>query len=1025
MNVGKYKWLSRETKKIISDYISISWENKLLRIVQEVVGNIKKPSMFWVAPLFVIFCFGMCFLNLPIPGIYYLSRESSLEMLNNRLADFFSILGTTIAVAVFVIGAMQAKREGEEQFSLVFLESYLYPILFFMLASGGALTLLTLFQNTLISDDIFSKMVILGNYLVVIELILVGFLFIRVFHFVNTDYLLEKYLSNVIHAGMKRIEEELFERMSRKIYETQMNSLGASLAYFGREGYHKEPILSNLEGVGKLKDVNIKNLSKVILQNKEIKIGYVRSGIGQTIHPNSPLLFLDSDDKNIRSSLLKSFIIKKQKHQDKTFDLEMTRLKVRFQRVLREDNISSVEQILDVYYSIYKVFADKMSQYQVETKQEEFPGSDLWSNEWETIEQFDNQFYEAYEIAVKQSNRGLLDVLSSYNYRMIRLALESKNITLFRIYTYSYLRCYHIASKNKEIVAQITEQLITEYITFISLRLLGDFKELKNDQEKESLRGFIFQAYNVMSLLLKAMIEKHDFQLYQKVFRLVEQIEPRLEMDLQHLKIKIDIEKRGGSNSEIIEAMEKQYQTLSIPIAAQTTCIFGIQAWIWYLFDLGKISEADLKQLSVKPQSLFEDQSEIMSAYLSYTIARNTPFGWDHWAIDEPPIGEIYQPIDSRSWILFGIVMILIRDTHVNPDDLFDIENTERWMHRYEEIENVCDRIISAHEKWKSVLGGMSDIQLKNKCDQIKLLFSNLSSRIQLTLDEKVVGQSISKERIKDFEKSLGAAWEQTGKIRKAFEAMGGIVPLDSEAAKEMLSYGHRVNLEGGKVTFVEDGYENIYGLEGYGTDISRIEDEQFALSVTKAKKTTNKYINASEALNALTKANNKYSGGARSLIVMSNELLWKDKSLRNNPDFVESWKDKVRIKPPFDGTYKEVPIVLITVEIFKNKIAFIEIPNGIIMRQVRSIDRYKQQLKISVNEITEEMAAKMIDKKPEFWLNKKDKILTREQAILRARKSISIHVEEAFDFFIHDPSMIEVVTIDLSLMKKMPAEIN
>ena len=72
-----------------------------------------------------------------------------------------------------------------------------------------------------------------------------------------------------------------------------------------------------------------------------------------------------------------------------------------------------------------------------------------------------------------------------------------------------------------------------------------------------------------------------------------------------------------------------------------------------------------------------------------------------------------------------------------------------------------------------------------------------------------------------------------------------------------------------------------------------------------------------------------------------------------------------------------------------------------------RSVDRYTP---------SEDDAKKLVEKKPDFWLSRTGgEKLSKEDGILRARKSISLRIDEIYEFRINDVNQIALGVIQVS----------
>jgi len=207
----------------------------------------KSPKGILLTALLTILIFSLSRVNIPLPGLFHISKGYSEYLLKLTITSFSTIFGISIALIVILFAVFQNKKYDEDILPVAFRESYIFPTLGFAISSIIILFYLSFAKETrtLITDEIFIKAVILGGYYFAGYMILIGFIFYRVYKFLETDFLFDKYVEGIIGiVSQKPFGRALFQMKNVK------NRFEAKLLKYSAEGDNE-----NLE---KIKDAYIK-----------------------------------------------------------------------------------------------------------------------------------------------------------------------------------------------------------------------------------------------------------------------------------------------------------------------------------------------------------------------------------------------------------------------------------------------------------------------------------------------------------------------------------------------------------------------------------------------------------------------------------------------------------------------------------------------------------------------------------------------------------------------------------------------
>lgn len=227
----------------------------------------KSPVGILIAALLTILIFILCWVNIPLPGLFNISKNHSENLLKLITTSYGSIFGISIALIAILFAVLQNKKYDEDILPVSFRESYIFPTLGFAISSIIILLFLSFTKETrtLITDEIFIKAVILGGYYFAVFIILIGFIFYRVYKFLETDFLFDKYVENIIGIVTQKPKGSTLFKI-----KNVNNRLEAKLLKYSAEGDNE-----NLEKMKNIyirifdsdpKSIIVENFSDILLK---------------------------------------------------------------------------------------------------------------------------------------------------------------------------------------------------------------------------------------------------------------------------------------------------------------------------------------------------------------------------------------------------------------------------------------------------------------------------------------------------------------------------------------------------------------------------------------------------------------------------------------------------------------------------------------------------------------------------------------------------------------------------------------
>lgn len=1021
------KWLSVKAKKALREHSNRTIRENLANAGRGFRSFLKGTRSWQLLLPLVCASFALCYLNLPLPNWFLLSGQEAIEILHNRLSDLVGVFGVSVAVAVFVVSALQARRSGEEQFSTVFVESWLYPILYSILSAIGVMAWISYRRND-IPDEVFLRMVAVGYFCFTLALLSVAVLFERIFRFIQTDFLLKRYLSSVEHEAENALEAEFEGRVSRRLYQTHLEGLGLNQNYFEPEKKDASIFRVGFPWNARIKDVNLRVIAKTLrkLQQKRgsslSSIGSFKAlGLDDFIRQDESVMWLSCDGiagaRRLRDKLQNAYKATRIRGETRStsYEEEKQRLKSRLIKVVMENDVVAIEHILEAYTTINRSFATKSKAYRIEANLQNLPSRGWFEDEWDVLREIDRHILIAFEKAVELSNREIVLDLCGHVYHLLVMSMHEDSLILFRKYYYLPTRLYYLTRKSEELKRSAANLLASYWTNLIRLHISYEYRDAREIAQKQRLNQFYYLAFTGFNALFKTMIDLRDFAGFKTALNQFSQLDEKYHdpsEETQREILKVELSGMTAEEKQVLLSKLRNYLSVeSQPIEMYNAVQFGLQSWLWYLFRCNIISGDQLSHFGENVKLAAKSQADKVNQLISTTEGERDLFGWGEWDTQERPLVGEYSPLQPRTWLTFGFVVWAVRDGGIQSTNLDKVDNSEMFLYRYDEISLACDFLARDFERCRPILGNISREDFDKRLFSLKDLFGNLKMRIEHSIATDRVRQGLSQPRIEEFRQKVGDAWHNSGNIRRLFEIKNAIDVVDNNAV-ELPACVANVNLIGGKMMFVDDRHETIYGIESTGSEISLCEDNSFFLMLMKSIKKPLQFGTAAEAVKSMSRVRTD-KGLTSDIIMMHRDLLWRSESLMKCEDFTPAWRAKPPIQKPFDGTFGEIPVVGVNNELFESTILVADFSTAFRMRQKRDPNWYESQLKVEVKEIDDTEAVRILEEKPNEWLrDSKGNPVDRDHALFKIKQGILLFVATYLDYSINDHQGYETANV-------------
>lgn len=515
--------LLKLSKKELKSISKLTIKDRFGSIRSKTIRWLKLPNS-WVLyiPLILTFYF-LTVIDFDLPNIFLYKEQEIYGFIGEWLDFIIPLLSIIVVASIFIIQAIQNKNPDEELFSIVFSETWFYPILYLSLSIIAVMTFLY-FRPIIIEEEIIIRAAILSLYLFLFDIVLIGFLFNRAFRFLNTDYLLDKYLIDIHFYFEKGILKEAISRLSYRIFRDKMQGNNFTENTFGIAPYNYVPVKLEYKKRQLITDIKLKKLIKLISEYDNIFFKTIF--IHEIIPEQFRFLWLPQRN-NLEKSIRK--FIKSSDYKDKKDNLLKIKekFKGRLDRYVIEENIQLLDQVLEHYKSLYSVFTNLLPKYNLNSIAQ--ISSFYYANStWEALENIERHIQLAFEKAIKHNSVEASKRLLSFVDKIFVLSIRTKCLEIFLQYKFILTLFYNAMLQNEEIKNRNMNWLSIRLRELADLYINTEIAEEVDLEKIQLLKRMQHEFFIIINRLIKRSIEVNDYNTFSRLMNELTQFRHRI-----------------------------------------------------------------------------------------------------------------------------------------------------------------------------------------------------------------------------------------------------------------------------------------------------------------------------------------------------------------------------------------------------------------------------------------------------------------------------------------------------------------
>lgn len=366
--LSRNNWLRYRVKSIIRNkhhgLYKTFWRSSFKNLKEYACDK----NRWWLILIGVIIVFILAgLININFLNIFYITVDTAKLIVDQRAGNIAAIISITLVVVGFLISNLALKEA--VAYRLLFKHSYLYPIIFFTLSTIGCFFIISILRDE-ITPEYFIRFVIVGTYLALLILFLIGFLFKTIIQFTNDKIIRQLLHDELMIEAKKNLKRILIRKYSGELFKYEMAKLGAieqswtdslSLAAVDLENksiFKKNTIETNHQD-SLIIDLNLKSINRLVINKKKFPEKILYQPIALDTITSNYLNYIwqegrPNTDKE-KSILKKSIVIKRITDDQKDPELVKKYFDQKLAVLVSTNEHQNLEDLLMSFYELYEL----------------------------------------------------------------------------------------------------------------------------------------------------------------------------------------------------------------------------------------------------------------------------------------------------------------------------------------------------------------------------------------------------------------------------------------------------------------------------------------------------------------------------------------------------------------------------------------------------------------------------------------------------------------------------------------------
>lgn len=686
---------------------------------------------------------------------------------------------------------------------------------------------------------------------------------------------------------------------------------------------------------------------------------------------------------------------------------------------VNKDNLSMVEQGLNLYDRLVQVFIDRLKDWGARyTKKSAEQEINSLGGGWSEVRWIKDDLRNIIDKALAKKSSNTIEEILYFPVRIVQKAFLEQEYYIFNefigLIKYSYaasVRCMD-EEEQKKVAERYPRMLkeVTDYIFTPLLERSDNIEEITN--RGEFAVGIVLLFQDLLKYSFDQKLSFHFDQLNERLSKLFNRysefvVEVQHEYEKYELFVAKNIDKRE-KKEDIKKELIDNHRTVAAGIEDTRQIVqYGLNSWILRKYNSGFLTIEDFKKWNEK----FAISSSIQDTWVLYLKARSRSeergFDWEFWELSEHPEGQI-ATIDFDRYLrllccirflklLKGMTKADRQAVKLKPSpQILELaeNNDSPFLKTLKEIEDGAD-------KWIPVLE-------RNGLEQVPTFLGILRKTVEAQEEVDTVSlitASLDEGLVERFKKDFIDEWKKDAHVRRMIESLGGYKYVPKQQDNKIF-FG--INILDRKDVYVSESriYKEDWGKQ-HGRATANGENNHILEKIINFSTNVNDDgIPTGHLLNGLDDASIRLLKSKYEPIVLVLNSWQSLYAIQASPSFEEKRGQLENTElagyfkrmPVYNMHYSGEPVVII-----------IDLKRFGIWEQYRPKHQFPDEEDISkefafhIKIVTLDIANDLIEKQKGFLVDKEGMERNREEVLRELQQRVQLRIIEQFEYKLLD----------------------
>lgn len=282
------------------------------------------------------------------------------KILDQRISNVATITSISLVVVGWLINNIKEKTR--ETYDLLFLETKLFPIVFYILFVILLLIALSTLRNSL-EKALYYNFVLLGVYYIVFAILFICYLFTKLILFTDPQQMYRLSTKGLVNTTLKVLYREKLMSISKEILNERLGNFGQIINNTYMAGFSKN-IYVDVKSKKIIRDLDLIALERcipnLIPPDTHHNIEFWPISLLEEVGPENPRVFMVVSERVVQVSALKSavadYVYVDSHEKYANFESVRISLNEKAELAIRQNDIKALRQVLNDYETIYALY---------------------------------------------------------------------------------------------------------------------------------------------------------------------------------------------------------------------------------------------------------------------------------------------------------------------------------------------------------------------------------------------------------------------------------------------------------------------------------------------------------------------------------------------------------------------------------------------------------------------------------------------------------------------------------------------